>query len=277
MGDAGVDMKKYRELPSVEYLNECFAYDSDMGLLSWKSERPDYHFKNKQAITAWKTKYGGRVIDKVSKSGYVKVAMNNTKYFAHRLIWKMVTNQDPIDFEIDHFDANKSNNRISNLRLATRNENQHNRPKISTNKSGFKGVCWDNNHSKWRATISVNSVHIALGYFDNIHDAVLAYNTAADKLHNDFKNYEIVDDTETNFKKDLVKSNNVTGFRGVYYDTIQGKYKAVLAHNKIRYNLGTFLSAEEASSAYWAKRNELDSNNLKSLTNKQKYVDGVLL
>jgi hypothetical protein len=42
--------------------------------------------------------------------------------------------------EIDHRNVDKTDNSIGNLRLATRGENQNNRPKHSNNTSGYKNI-----------------------------------------------------------------------------------------------------------------------------------------
>lgn len=46
-----------------------------------------------------------------------------------------------------------------------------------------------------------------------------------------------------------------TGYLGVFLE--KGKYKAAIRHNNKKIALGTFLSAEEASAAYLAKKREI--------------------
>jgi hypothetical protein len=57
-------------------------------------------------------------------------------------------------FEMDHKDRDRSNNRFSNLRLATTSQNQANVGLRKDNISGFKGVSWEKAQNKWRATIA---------------------------------------------------------------------------------------------------------------------------
>jgi len=45
--------------------------------------------------------------------------------------------------EIDHVDRNGLNNQYSNLRIATRSQNQANRKLNENNNSGYKGVHWN--------------------------------------------------------------------------------------------------------------------------------------
>lgn len=75
------------------------------------------------------------------KSGYVRVMINGKSYAAHRLIW-MLYYKEYLDssIEIDHINHIKHDNRISNLRKATRSQNQHNALLRLDNKTGVKGI-----------------------------------------------------------------------------------------------------------------------------------------
>lgn len=64
-----------------------------------------------------------------------------------------------------------------NCRWVTRDIQAQNKRCIQTNNtSGFRGVVWNEQNSKWRATISVNSKRISLGLFKLAEDAAKAYN-----------------------------------------------------------------------------------------------------
>lgn len=78
----------------------------------------------------------------------------------------------------DHINGNKLDNRRSNLRLATRSENEANKP-YSRGRSKYKGVSWRKDRDRWRATIQVDGKQIALGLFKKEQDAARAYNKAA--------------------------------------------------------------------------------------------------
>lgn len=100
-------------------------------------------------------------------------------YHAHRIVWALHYG-DPGDYQIDHVDRNRKNNRIENLRLATYPQNQCNRTNFS-GKSIYKGVGKHAN-GRWRARINGD----VIGYFDTETDAALAYNEVALKLHGEF-------------------------------------------------------------------------------------------
>ena len=88
--------------------------------------------------------------------------------------------------EIDHIDGNRENNHESNLRSATRAQNQANSKKSKNNTSGFIGVSFDKGTNKWAAQIQVKHKHIHLGFFDDIIEAAKIRDRAALKYHGEF-------------------------------------------------------------------------------------------
>lgn len=75
---------------------------------------------------------------------------------------------------IDHKNHNGLDNQRDNLRPATRKQNQENRKVTDHNTSGFIGVTWIKNVSKWQARITQNRTRINLGYFADKEDAIAA-------------------------------------------------------------------------------------------------------
>ena len=110
---------------------------------------------------------------------YVSIRVNGISYAAHRLAWFYVYEKWPT-LEIDHIDQNPKNNRISNLRQATRSQNAQNISYTSRTHSGITGVVWDN---IWKAVITVNRKEIVLGKFSNIEDAIKARILGVKKYH----------------------------------------------------------------------------------------------
>jgi hypothetical protein len=97
----------------------------------------------------------------------------------HRLI-----NKTPDGMETDHINGDKLDNRKRNLRSVTKSQNMMNAKKKSNNKSGYKGVYF--NQNKWRADIWVGGRTKIVGRFDNKIDAALAYNAAAIEHYGEF-------------------------------------------------------------------------------------------
>ena len=118
-------------------------------------------------------------------AGYARrnLRMKNGKrkiIFMHRIIAKT-----PEGMYCDHINGNTLDNRKSNLRNVTKNENNWNARKKSKATSKYKGVSYFKRDrdliGKWGARIQVNGKSIRLGYFSSEIEAALAYNKAAEK------------------------------------------------------------------------------------------------
>jgi hypothetical protein len=169
-----------KPLPSLEWLRELLSYDKRSGVLTWKvlptTSRSNICHNNK---------CGGKIAGTIGPKGYVMIGIGQIYYLAHRIIWKLMTGFDPVD-QIDHIDANKSNNRWSNLREATNGLNIQNSKVRKDNTSGIKGVHWDMQHKKWRAVISANGKSMRLGRYSSLNEAARVISRARLEMHGSF-------------------------------------------------------------------------------------------
>ncbi len=152
---------------SQEYLKECFDYNEITGEIT-KKPRPRHHFKTQRGylISISKINISGSAI---SDTGYITVSIDNKTFYAHRIIWKMQTGEDP-SF-IDHIDHNRANNAWSNLRNIQREDHSKNLGRRTNNKSGITGVYFSKAAKKWVAQCRVNYHTTYLGCYLDIHDA----------------------------------------------------------------------------------------------------------
>jgi hypothetical protein len=109
----------------------------------------------------------------LTTNGYRCSRINGIPVRAHQVIWAMV-HGEWADGEIDHVNGVRTDNRIANLRLVTRQQNNRNMAKRCDNTSGVTGVTWDKRRRKWSARIRHGGVFKALGRFDSIDAAAEA-------------------------------------------------------------------------------------------------------
>jgi hypothetical protein len=164
-------------LPSVEYLEQCFAYDSETGVLRWL-HRPREHFRSPWSYAQFFKNVAGTPAGNVAKHGYISIGLDGRRLYAHRVIWKMVTGEEPP--AIDHRDGDGLNNRWDNLRRATQSENLRNANTGFASLYGLpKGVTFDKARGLFIAQISVNNRCKHLGRFGTVEEAAAAYAVAA--------------------------------------------------------------------------------------------------
>lgn len=116
------------------------------------------------------------------------------EYFLHNEVWeRMMGSKLPRGFLVDHINGDKLDNRRSNLRLATRKDNEANKRKRRTQAGGdpsskYKGVSKisDGRKKCWRATITYEKRQIKLGTYYSEEDAARAYNKAALEYYSEF-------------------------------------------------------------------------------------------
>lgn len=113
--------------------------------------------------------------------GYIVLIIHRTHYKAHRLAWLYMTGTWP-EGQVDHKNLVKSDNRFENLRVASRSQNQHNKPRYRNNTSGFKGVYRHTQNGNWVARIKVGQKRLHIGSFATPEEAARAYQEAA-KAH----------------------------------------------------------------------------------------------
>jgi hypothetical protein len=115
-------------LPSAGYLHECLVYDPERGTLKWRRTRPAEHFANITHQRNWMTRHAGKnAYAGMGSFGYKRTRIDGVYYLSHRIIYKMMTLDDPAS-EIGHINRHRDDNRWVNLRVATRQQIVWNSP-----------------------------------------------------------------------------------------------------------------------------------------------------
>lgn len=164
-----------KPLPPLERVQELLTYEPDTGLLRWRQSLKYARWSHES----------GDVAGKPGPDGCLVVWLEKWSWRAHRLIWLLVTGNDPGINEIDHRDGNASHNWWSNLRLATRSEQLANRRRPRNNKSGVKGVM-QRPSGRWSAYITFDGKGRCLGTYDTFDEAVAVRRAAEIDIHRDY-------------------------------------------------------------------------------------------
>jgi hypothetical protein len=122
----------------------------------------------------------GSVAGSPHAAGYRRLFIDGRQFYAHRMAWLYIHGFLPN--ELDHANLDKSDNRICNLRIASRSQNMANLP--SKNTLGRKGV-WRDARQKvdgWFAYVRGKR----LGTFSCIEHTAAAYKAAVEYLYGNF-------------------------------------------------------------------------------------------
>lgn len=154
----------------------------------------------KEGILYWKIKSFKKVktgniagsIIKYKNCNRRRLMINNKSYLASRIIF--LWHKGFLPKIVDHIDRDTMNDKIENLREATKSQNDTNRTKRKNTKSQYVGVCFSTYKTSiyWFAQIRVNNYNMRLGNFENEVSAALAYNKAAVKYFGEFANINII-------------------------------------------------------------------------------------
>ena len=142
---------------TAEKLRERLDYDPETGVFTWRVKP-----RQKSIIG-----HAGHL----SKTGYVYISVQKKSYPAHRLAWLYTYGCWPHK-EIDHINRVRSDNRIANLREATRAENCANRKKRPT-RYRLNGVFLVGR--RFGARVHIDGIPAYLGVYDTEIEAHAAY------------------------------------------------------------------------------------------------------
>ena len=162
--------------PPIDLLRKLFRYEPKTGLLFWsEAEEVTPYYRGKQAFTS------------KGSHGYYQTNYRGIVMLAHRVIWAMTHGEWPVG--IDHISADRTDNRIKNLREAPASVNRRNTPIAANNNSGVMGVSWDRINRKWVVRIKGrDGAYKNLGRFSSKREAI-ATRKLAEREHGYHRNH----------------------------------------------------------------------------------------
>jgi hypothetical protein len=155
----------------LSYAKLLLDYDPETGFFRWK--KPG----RKRKV--------GAIAGGIRGGGYWSISINHSVRYAHRAAFAWVHGRWP-DGQIDHINGNRCDNRISNLREASNQQNQANARRRKDNTSGFKGVRPAKIKGKWWAYVYVNGKATYIGTYDSPELAHQGYVKAASVAFGEF-------------------------------------------------------------------------------------------
>lgn len=176
-GFMGNELRKsrVRQPPTQERLAELFHVDTASGGVTFRVKRG--------------SRAAGQRAGMLNDSGYRIIYVDGHGYRAHQLVWLSATGEWP-ETDLDHKNGARDDNRIDNLRLATRGQNSANSQRRRRETlSRFKGVSFDKTRGKWVAQIRSSGKVYNLGRFESEEAAAAAYQKAAIELFGEFARF----------------------------------------------------------------------------------------
>jgi hypothetical protein len=166
---------KRKQAPSYAKLRAYYQYDPITGLF--------WHLRN-----TGRGRIGQQAAVRPRPDGYYSIAIDGIWYLAHHIAWYYIYADWPD--EIDHQNRQRGDNRLDNLRVAQRFQNNGNSDGWSQAKRTHKlprGVYHHiAKHRPYRAQIVAHKRQVHLGCFKTVADAQAAYRRAARKHFREF-------------------------------------------------------------------------------------------
>jgi len=150
-----------------------YTYNKDTGIFTTRSSGVYWREPNEHGYITLSVKLNGKA----------------KGFLAHRAAWLIETGELPE--VVDHINGDRKDNRISNLRAATVQQNVANRSHKPKSSSGYFGVT--KKRKKWEAKIKHKGKDKYLGVYDTPEDAAKAYDIAAISMNGEFATINGVD------------------------------------------------------------------------------------
>lgn len=138
--------------------SDIFEYEPLTGSLRWLKA-------TSQSIKV------GSYVGWMNFCGYLVTTVRGKRIGVHRIIWEMHHGEIPTGYEVDHINHVKHDNRIENLRLVDRSQQNKNKKIYINNTSGVVGVAFRKKYNTWRAQIRSDGVTKHLGSFPDFVSA----------------------------------------------------------------------------------------------------------
>ena len=107
----------------------------------------------------------------------------------HKIVYLM--NYGHIPEIVDHIDGNIQNNRVDNLRAATKSQNSLNKKMRFNSGTGVKNVTQDKTTGRYKVHLTINKKRKHFGTYDDLELAELVAIEAQSKFYGAFASYAL--------------------------------------------------------------------------------------
>lgn len=122
----------------------------------------------------------------INSNGYCRCS--DLKIDLHRFILNLKSFEK--NEYVDHINGDRLDNRKSNLRIVTNQQNQFNSHNDGYGNNVRKGVSFRKDRNKWRAYITINGKQITLGLYKTEQEAIDARIKAEEKYFKEYRRLE---------------------------------------------------------------------------------------
>jgi hypothetical protein len=157
----------------AEVARQLVDYDPATGQMKWKPRDRSW-FPSDCSYKHFANMYANKTAGGYRPNGYLQIKILQKMFLAHRIAWLIHYGRMPKS-DIDHINGIIDDNRIENLREATKSQNQLN-AFVVRGSVRHKGVRFSRYHGKYHASATLGGgKQKHLGYFDNPEKAHEAY------------------------------------------------------------------------------------------------------
>ncbi|AHI60705.1 HNH endonuclease [Escherichia phage vB_EcoS_AKS96] len=170
-------LDRAKPMPPLDFLRGILSYNPETGKLTWTSKVSSKTIIGSEAGTLHKA------------SGRYQVQIQGKIYKSSRIAFYLYYGFEPVG-AVDHINRDPSDDRISNLRDASLNQNGMNKSMMSNNTSGYKGVSYSKRRNEYIAYVKINGKMMFGGWFKKKEEAAKVAASMRESIHGEFCNHE---------------------------------------------------------------------------------------
>lgn len=200
-------------------------------------------------------------------NGYAMTHIDKQLTSMHRLLTNC-----PKEMQVDHINCQTNDNRIVNLRICTKSQNEGNKRKMKGKSTEYKGVTERN--GSYEVTIkdaNNNSEYVYIGRYSNKVAAANMYNHFAKRIFGEFARLnEVPYMSPDECKLYKGEKENTSLFRGVCWSNKNKAWRCRIFFNGKEKHIGIFDCEKSAANAY--NKYALECLGEKAILNDVEYI-----